>query len=179
MHTPILITSPPSKFDKMVNEGDMEKAINELNAQLMPNYTQISEKYSITCITLIRRFLGLYTSRQQATSLYYKLLTDIQEEALINQINKLTIRGIPPTIHIVKNLVEEMIGRLIHKNWTAHFVRRYSSRLKSLYLRNMDNLYIKSEYASYIEHFFDLVSSDFNIILIHYVFLWINLANIL
>jgi hypothetical protein len=32
MHTPILITSPPSKFDKMVNEEDMEKAINELNA---------------------------------------------------------------------------------------------------------------------------------------------------
>jgi len=76
MHTPIFIISPPSKFDKMVNEEDMEKAINELNRQLIPNYRQISEKYGFTRTTLMRRFLGLCTSRQQATSIYYKLLTD-------------------------------------------------------------------------------------------------------
>jgi hypothetical protein len=84
MHTPILIPSLPLKFDKMVNEEDMEKAINELNAQLIPNYRQISEKYGLTRTTLMRRFLGLCTSRQEVTSLYYKLLTDTQEEALIN-----------------------------------------------------------------------------------------------
>ncbi|PMD26311.1 hypothetical protein NA56DRAFT_733159 [Hyaloscypha hepaticicola] len=167
MHTPILITSPPSKFDKMINEEDMEKAINELNTQLLPNYRQVSEKYSLTRITLIRRFLGLCTSRQKTTSLHHKLLTDTQEEALINQINKLTIRGIPPTTHIVKNLTEEIIGRYIYKNWTAHFVKRYSDRLKSLYLHNIDNLHIKSEYRPYIKHFFDLLIkaiNDYNII---------------
>ncbi|PMD23339.1 hypothetical protein NA56DRAFT_669887 [Hyaloscypha hepaticicola] len=116
----------------MINEEDMEKAINELNAQLLPNYRQVSEKYSLTRITLIRRFLGLCTSRQEATSLHYKLLTDTQEEALVNQINKLTIRGMPPTTHIVKNLVEEIIGRYIYKNWTAHFVKRYSDCLKTI-----------------------------------------------
>jgi hypothetical protein len=62
MHASKLIISPPLKFDKMVNEEDMEKAINELNAQLLLNYTQVAEKYSLTRMTLIRRFLGLYTS---------------------------------------------------------------------------------------------------------------------
>jgi hypothetical protein len=53
MHTLILITSPPSKFDKMVNEEDIKKVINELNAQLLPNYRQVSEKYGLTYMTLI------------------------------------------------------------------------------------------------------------------------------
>jgi hypothetical protein len=83
MHTPILIPPLTSKFDKMVNEQDMEKAINELNRQLIPNYRQISEKYGLTRTTLMRRFLGLCTSRQEVTSIYHKLLTDTQEEALI------------------------------------------------------------------------------------------------
>jgi hypothetical protein len=178
MHTPILIPPPTSKFDKMVNEQDMEKAINELNRQLIPNYRQISEKYGLTRTTLMRRFLSLCTSRQEATSIYHKLLTDTQEEALITQINKLTVRGMPPTTKIVKNLAEEVIGRKIHKNWTAHFVRRYSSRLKSLYLRNIDNLRVKSEYGPHLEHFFDLVASDFSVVLVPCVLLWIIMANI-
>ena len=100
----------------MVNEQDMEKAINELNRQLIPNYRQISEKYGLTRTTLMRRFLGLCTSRQEATSIYHKLLTDTQEEALITQINKLTVREMPPITKIVKNLVKEVIRRKIHKN---------------------------------------------------------------
>jgi hypothetical protein len=170
MHTPILIPPPTSKFDKMVNEQDMEKAINELNRQLIPNYRQISEKYGLTRTTLMRRFLSLCTSRQEVTSIYHKLLTDTQEEALITQINKLTVRGMPLITKIVKNLVKEVIRRKIH-NWTAHFVCRYSSRLKSLYLRNIDNLHVKSEYGLHLEHFFDLVTFDFSVVLVPCVLL--------
>ena len=177
MHTPILIISPPSKFNKMVNEKDMEKVINKLNRQLIPNYRQISEKYGLTRTTLMRRFLGLCTSRQETTSIYHKFLTDTQEEALIIQINKLIIRGMPPTTKIVKNLVEEVIGRRVHKNWIAYFVRRYSSRLKSLYLCDIDNLRVKSEYGPHLEHFFDLVASNFSVVLVPCVLLWIIIAN--
>jgi len=46
----------------MWTKEDMEKVINELNVQLILNYTQISEKYNITRITLTRRFLSLCTS---------------------------------------------------------------------------------------------------------------------
>jgi hypothetical protein len=95
----------------------------------------------------------------------------MQEEALITQINKLTIQGMPPITKIVKNLVKEVIGRRIHKNWIASFVWRYSSRLKSLYLRNIDNLRVKSEYGPYLEHFFDLVAFDFSVVLVPCVFL--------
>jgi hypothetical protein len=89
MHTSQNITPPSSKFDKMVSEQDIEKAINALDAQLIPNYSQVARDFGIERITLMRRHKGIYASRQEVTSLYHKLLTNTQEEALISQINKL------------------------------------------------------------------------------------------
>jgi len=68
----------------MVSEQDIEKAINVLNAQLIPNYSQVTRDFGIERITLMWRYKGVYASRQEANSLYYKLLTNTQEEALIN-----------------------------------------------------------------------------------------------
>jgi hypothetical protein len=39
-----------------------------------------------------------------------------QEEVLIHRINLLTDRGMPPTCHSVKNLVEEIRGQPVSKN---------------------------------------------------------------
>ena len=100
----------------MVSEQDIEKAINALDRQLIPNYSQVARDFGIEHITLMRRYKGIYTSRQEATSLYYKLLTNMQEEALISQINKLIVRRLPPTSQIVRNLAEEIISRNISKN---------------------------------------------------------------
>jgi hypothetical protein len=46
----------------------------------------------------------------------------MQEEALINQINKLIVYRLPLTLQIIKNLAEEIIRGDINKNWTAGFV---------------------------------------------------------
>jgi hypothetical protein len=161
MHASLNYYLTTSKFNKMVNKEDMEKALDELNAQLLPNYTQITLKFGLEHTTLMRRHKGICVSRMKATSLYHKLLTDTQEEILITQINKLTVRGLSPTSHIVKNLAEEIVGHKVNKNWTAHFVKRHSSHLKSLYLRNIDNLRMKSEYGPHIQDFFDLVAFNF------------------
>jgi hypothetical protein len=64
----------------------------------------------------------------------------------------------PPTSQIVKNFAEEIIGRPVGKNWASQFVRRPASKLKSLYLRNIDNLRVKGEYPPTYKLFFDLVS---------------------
>jgi hypothetical protein len=97
MHTSQNITPPSSKFDKMVSEQDIEKAINALDAQLIPNYSQVARDFGIERTTLMRRHKGICASRQEATSLHHKFLIDTQEEALISQINKLIVRGLPPT----------------------------------------------------------------------------------
>jgi hypothetical protein len=65
---------------------------------------------------LMQRHKGICTSKAKATFIYYKLLTNTQEELLIDYINKLTICGLAPTTHIVKNLVKEIIKREVNKN---------------------------------------------------------------
>jgi hypothetical protein len=149
----------------MVNKDDMKKVLDELNVQLLSNYTQITLKFGLQCTTLMQRHQGICTPQASVTSQHYKLFTNTQEEDLITQINKLTARGLPPTSYIMKNLAEEIVSHEVNKNWMAHFVKCHSSCLKSLYLCNIDNLQIKSEYGPHIQHFFDLVIFNFSVII--------------
>ena len=105
----------------------------------------------------MRRFKGEQVSRAIANAEIRQRLSLEQEETLIKHINKLSDRGLPPTSHIVKNLAEEIIGSKIGKNWVGDFVKRYKDRLKSIYLRNMDGIRVKAEYAPVFKYFYDLV----------------------
>ena len=124
----------------------IELAIAVPNQQDQPNLRGTAKKFSLVESTLRRRWKGQTVSQKAASSKYKQRLTLAQEEALIQQINRLVDRGLPPTAIIVRNLAEEVIGGPVGKNWTGDFVRRYKDRLKSLYLRNMDSQCIKSEY---------------------------------
>jgi hypothetical protein len=53
---------------------------------------------------------------EEAVLTYRQCLTNSQEKALIAIINNLTNRNMPPTITIVKNLVEEIRGYIVRKN---------------------------------------------------------------
>jgi hypothetical protein len=64
----------------------------------------------------------------------------------------------PPTSQIVKNLAEEIRGELVNKNWVGQFVKRHDIRLKSLYLRNINNLRASAEYGPMFQLFFSVVS---------------------
>ena len=66
-------------------------------------------------------------------------LTNAQEETLIGYIERLTLRGMPPTPRIVRNLAEEIVGEQIGVNWHANFVKRHKDRLTGVYLRDIDN----------------------------------------
>ena len=137
----------------------IDLALSDLKAQDKPNIRGTAKRFNVTESTLRRRFNGQTVSRKAADSMYRQLLTSTQEEVLIQQINRLTDRGMPPTSSIVKNLVEEMLGTPIGKNWTGDFVKRYSKRLTSCYLRPIDANRVKAEYAPVFNHYFDLVIS--------------------
>jgi hypothetical protein len=64
----------------------------------------------------------------------------------------------PPTSSIVQNLAEEIRGEQVGKNWTGQFIQRHKNRLKSLYLRNIDNLRVTADYTLMFTLFFALVS---------------------
>ena len=145
----------------MFNEQDMQKALDELRASSKPNISHIAEKYDLTRSTLSLRVRGITTSRAEFQSERHQCLTNAQERVLINQINRLTERGIPPTSQMVKNFAEEIIGRDVGKNWVSQFCRRHQSELKSLYLRNIENLRVKGEYGPTYRLFYHLVRCYF------------------
>ncbi|EED14745.1 conserved hypothetical protein [Talaromyces stipitatus ATCC 10500] len=93
----------------MVNEADILKAISDLESQKEPQYAKTARKYNLEPSTLRRRYKGQTASNQEATSMHRKLLTDAQEEVLLNHISKLSSRGLPPTPQILRNLVVELI----------------------------------------------------------------------
>ena len=72
-----------------------------------------------------------------------------------------------PTSHIIKNLVEEIRGQYIKKNWVSQFIKYYNIKLKSLYLRNINNLRAGAEYALMFQLFFSTI--NYFIIIILYI----------
>jgi len=145
----------------MVDEQAMQKALADIESSSAPNLSEIALKYGLERSTLSRRVAGKTTSRAEFLSRTHQCLTNTQEHVLINQINRLTERGIPPTSQMVKNFAEEMIGRAVGKNWVGEFCKRHKSELKSLYLRNIDNARVKGEYGPIYQLFFDLVECFF------------------
>ena len=79
-------------------ERRIEKALDLLNRELVPNYEAIAARASLSCTTLSRRFRGITISRAELNSKIRQCLTNAQEEALIKQINKLSIRNMPLTL---------------------------------------------------------------------------------
>jgi transposase-like protein len=98
------------------NEAQLELAIADLNNQSIPNISSTAREYAVDRTTLRRRFNGTQRSRHAAHEDSHQCLTTAQEEALIDFINRLTDRSLPPTSQIMKNVVEELRGGPVNKN---------------------------------------------------------------
>ncbi len=118
----------------------IDKAVAAIQRGEFIHFNNAADHYKCSCSAVSWRMRGLTKSKKQANSFWHQCLTIEQEEVLIHRINLLTDRGMPPTSHIVRNLAEEIRGKPVGKNWVSQFVKRYSIRLKSLYLHNIDNL---------------------------------------
>ena len=155
-------------MNKSIHNAQIELALADLESLDKPSIRSVALARNVNPETLRRRWNGTQGSIQAANSEYRQRLTDVQEEVLIKNINRLANRGMPPTPAIVKNLAEEMLsGAKVGKNWTASFVRRHGERLTSLYLRNSDRVRTKAEYYPMFELFYSLVSFIYNYIYIY------------
>ena len=147
--------------DKFIKSSRIDEAIAAIQRGEFSDYANAARKYGCDRSAISRRIRGLTKSKKDANSFWHQCLTIEQEEVLIYRINTLTDRGMPPTSHIVRNLAEEIRGEPVGKNWVGQFVKRHSIRLKSLYLRNIDNLRAGAEYAPMFQLFFSIVSCFF------------------
>jgi hypothetical protein len=135
----------------------IDAAVAAIRRGEFTHYSQAAKYYKCDRTSVSKRIRGLTKTRKEANSFFLQCLTDTQEDVLIQRINRLTDRGMPPTSSIVKSLAEEIRGKPVGKNWVGQFVKRHQKVLKSLYLRNIDNLRVGAEYAPIVKQFFDLV----------------------
>ena len=78
--------------------GPIDKALNDLESQEAPNIKATAEKWKVNRTTLLKHFNGKAQPRHKADQLYKCKLLLLQEKVLINYINKLSVRGIPPIV---------------------------------------------------------------------------------
>jgi hypothetical protein len=96
--------------DSTVNrEMQMQLAMEACRQFIEPNFSAIARQFPpVNRQTLKRRFYEQQGSRASANSIHRQNLTNEQEGELIKLINSLTLRGLPPTSSIVRNLAEEI-----------------------------------------------------------------------
>lgn len=141
----------------MVNEADIQKALDDLESQEVPNYSATAKKFKIDRRTLQRRHKGISKPKESAYSESHMLLTIEEEEVLVQHINNLSDRGLPPTPQILRNLVFEIAKKQPGKNWVAAFCKRHQDKIKSLYLRAIDQTRQVADNSAYFEHFYTTV----------------------
>lgn len=141
----------------MDHNNQIRKAIKDLESQEYHNVSATAEKYKVARKTLEDRWKGKSVSIKEANSMYRQALTNAQEQALIDVINQLTARRMPPTPAMVIKLAEEIRGCKVGKNWASEFVQRHKVKLKSVYLSGIDSKRVKSEFHPAYVYFFELV----------------------
>jgi hypothetical protein len=104
--------------------------------------------------TVARRAQGKIVSRA-AYRESMSLLSTQQQLTLVNEINRLTDIGLPPTPAMVANFAADICKKKPGKNWVYEFTKKYEKNLKSAYLtaahlsrKKADN---KGQYGAYFK----------------------------
>jgi transposase-like protein len=134
----------------------MEAALADLRSSSSLNISSTARKHGVTRSALSRRFHAkTFSSAQGAES--RRALNDRQEEELINYIQHLCERCLPPTPKIVANIAQELCGRRLSKNWSSRFVARHKHRLDARYLNTIDLARHRADSRSNYEAYFAII----------------------
>jgi hypothetical protein len=116
-------TRSTSNHDISATIEGLEAALKSLELSDSINYNKTAKEFNVSATTLRRRHKGEQQSRSDVDFTYKSRLSKQQETDLIAYINKLSGRGLPPTVSMVKNFADELAKSPIGKNWVYEFVQ--------------------------------------------------------
>ena len=96
--------------------ASLEAGLASLQLSETINYVETAKEHKCDETTLRRRHQGKQRSRKDADFTYKSHLSMQQEKDLVAYINRLTARGLPPTLPMVKNFAEDIAKKEIGKN---------------------------------------------------------------
>jgi len=136
----------------------IDEALAFLKSSEAINYAETARRFGCDETTLRRRHQGKQRSRRDADSLYKSRLSKQQELDLIAYIHKLSARGIPPTLSMIKNFAQDMAKTEVGKNWPYSFVNRHRNELGCAWFDGFDVARKRADSASRYRDYFELVS---------------------
>ena len=99
------------------NMDAIEAALEDLKLLDTKNISTVAKLHKVQRSTLSRRWRGV-TNPAKIKHQNQLLLTVQQEKDLVQYINKLTEKGIPPTPAIVRNFVRDIAGKRPRRDWS-------------------------------------------------------------
>jgi hypothetical protein len=119
-------------------------------------WSKIAEKHGVVRSTLTRRYRA-QTRSQKEQALSQQKLTPQQEEELVQYIEELSARHIPPTREMIANFASAVAREPVSESWVTRFINKYSIHLISQYSTGMDsNRHNADSYTKY-ELYFNLL----------------------
>jgi hypothetical protein len=141
------------------NAMGLQEALAECNTFISEDeipWSKIAQKHGVVRSTLTRTWRGETRSREEQAIAQQKL-TPQQEEELVQYIEELTARHIPPTREMIANFASAVAQEPVSESWVTRFISKYSIHLISHYSTGMDsNRHNADSYTKY-ELYFNLL----------------------
>ncbi|KJZ70519.1 hypothetical protein HIM_10105 [Hirsutella minnesotensis 3608] len=135
----------------------IDEALEFLKSCDTVNYAKTARQFNCDETTLRRRHQGKQRSRQDADGLYKSRLSKQQERDLVAYIRKLSSRGIPPTLPMIKSFAQDIAKIEVGKDWPYSFVRRNSDELGCTWFVGFDIARKRADIASRYRAYYELI----------------------
>jgi len=134
----------------------LQSALADLNLQEHPNISEAARRHGVERSKLSRHWRGVQVSMEE----YHEsrtYMTNEQAQSLVNYINLLTNRGIPPTPPMVKRFVKDITGIDVGKNYINEFWRKFDDQLLGGYIAPIDLKRKKADNAFLYGLYFEIL----------------------
>ena len=150
--------APRSDVQSLYNEADLLLAISAINQKQIQSERRAASTYNVPRSTLQTRRAGV-TSRRDCEP-NSKKLTKLEEEAIIQHILDLDLRGFAPTLDAVRDMANKLLAERdagqVGQQWPRNFVKR-TPRLTTRFNRPYDRQRALCEDPRVINDWFELV----------------------
>ena len=132
----------------------MDAAIKAIKRRECIRVAEAARNYLVDPTTLQRRMNGTQLSQADYAETR-SILNQYEDSALLEWINNLSARGIPPTVAVVRNMIYEITDHWVGKNYVSSWVRRHADELALGYLRPINHVRSRANNFSQYKLFYN------------------------
>jgi hypothetical protein len=122
------------------------------------SYRAVADQFGVNRTTLSRRHQGRQGSRSDGGTARQKL-NEHQEATLVQYIEGLSSKGLPPTRAMIRNFASQIAAQPVSESWVNRFIRRKGDDLVSKWSSGIDSQRHNADSRAKYKLYFDLLHS--------------------